>query len=246
MRFILILISLTISATAFSQTFPFGTYYYLPKSNKDTVLDIMQVKISAKAYDQEYRDRGLQPRKENFRVVYPIDTIVKKDSFYYFIFKAEGRYTYTVIKPSFINKKRVIQVRAGNSTDSYYSRQQTVNAIPSDTLPFIYMTYFTKEQLLGFSKLKPLDSLNKDRMKFILLRIADARAKEQAIYASLSKEARSKYYINRFYPISFLYFFVEAGLSPFVHGNRFGELKEKFREEYKTDNQLRNLIDDTY
>lgn len=237
-RFLTFVIAVTISATAYAQKFPFGTYYFLPESSGSTTreLEIREVKISPTSIAERYVDRQLNPLTEGaMPSEYSIDAIVNKNGNFYFVFKKNDQYSYRVIRTATKDKLPMIEMRANNYRQSFYVKEDAIAAALQDTLPFLGMPHFTRAAMQKFSKLKPWTSMDIDSYKRILRKIVGVLTEQNRIYKTIPAELKSKYYVSRFFDISFRYFFVEEGFSPFVHGEDMENIYKKYKDDREVD-----------
>jgi hypothetical protein len=246
-----------LSSTAFAQKVPFGTYYFMPKTpnSESREYQVREFKFSPSKISEQYTDAKLNPVKghDAFASESVIDTIIRRNGLFYFVFPRKEKYgpdylheregyAFSVLRTAVKGKYNVIEMRANNYTHFYYTKQEVLDAIRRDSLPFFHMTYFPKAALLKFATLKPVDSIDINSYKKLLQKMADTRKEERKYYKTIPYEAVQQYAVSRFFTMSYRYFFAEAGFTPFLNGDDL----EKLSEKYKYDVEVRNLYDDAW
>lgn len=242
-----------LSTSVYSQTPPFGKYYTLPKGediNSGTSYIIREIEISENSFSENYLNSNLT-EIANTKDTKNIDTSFYIGNEFYGIYKNKVGYFYREFLFDKGNKERPLKMRDNFLNLNFETKNDVYNYInylkycdPADhnnCFPATYMPLYTKKAVLSFKKYKAIENIDSTLLLKILKKIVKQMDFENEIRNSLTKPSRDKYNLIFYHNISYLEFFVEEGISPFITSSKLEKLKRKYSKNKEIINLFRQM-----
>jgi hypothetical protein len=236
MKQLTILIAFFFSVSLQAQNIPYGTYYSLPRTrNADAgIFDLKKFSITKDSVVEEFVHTDLKSKGEDgLRFVYKIDSVIKQEGKFIFIYSKDYHYEYLIFEVDKKNTKSVLSLRDNALRLDHPSINSVLQFIKQDTLPPTYFPLYDRKTVLAFASNKPVSTIDSISFLSVLVNITNQMKMENAIRGNLKPDLRDKYAISRFHGMSYLAFFLEQGYNPFITNEDRSLLKKRFYSNYE-------------